>query len=145
MIFGYLAGPGAHFGGPGSHSGGSGPHFEDFRDCCDFWGTPATKVESNLETILNKFSTFAVLFFDVFSSACFSFFFVVILSAPRLHFGYHLDSFLGALGLSKNSPNCDTVIIFKGVAPSRRNHFARIDCGCVLIVSFSVFFDFQLF
>ena len=36
------------------------------------------------------------------------------------------------------------MIIFRGLAPSRRNLFAGLDCGCVLILSVSDVCDFQL-
>ncbi len=39
MIFGNFGGPGADFGGPGAHF----EDFEDFWDCCDFWGPNGAK------------------------------------------------------------------------------------------------------
>ena len=76
-------------------------------------------------------------FWCFFECACFWFF--VILSALRLHFGFHFDSLWGALGLWKNSWKCVTVINFRGLTPCRQSLFAGLDCGCVLMVLFSRF------
>ena len=49
-------------------------------------------------------------------------------AALSLHFGSHFHSVLGALGLSKNSSKCVTVVTFQGLAPPRRSLFASLDC-----------------
>ena len=85
MIFGYFRspvahfggsgahseGPGAHSGGPGAHSGSPGRHFLDFWDYCDFGGRSGAKGDTHFSQFLTNFQLFAVLFFGVFSSACF--------------------------------------------------------------------------
>ena len=61
---------------------------------------------------------------------------------PEIHFGYHFDSILEALGLWKNSWKCVTVIKFTGLTSSRHTLFAGLDGGCVLILGFCSFFQF---
>ena len=75
----------------------------------------------------------------LFFSECF-FLILVILSAQRLHFGIHFDTFLGALGLFKNSWKCVSVINFRGLTPSGPGLLAGLDRECVLIQFF-----FQIF
>ena len=67
---------------------------------------------------------------------CSRFWFFVILSAQRLHFGFNLNSFLGALGLFKNSWKCVTIINFRGLTPSGESLLAGLDRECVLMLSF---------
>ena len=59
------------FGGPGALFGEPGPQFEDFWNYYDFGGRSGTKGDTHFETHFNNFQLFAVLFFYVFSSACF--------------------------------------------------------------------------
>ena len=90
------------FWGPGALFGEPGVHCEDFWDCFDFWGVPATKNSSHFETNLNKFSTFCgVIFWCFFECLLFRFF--VILGAWRLNFSSHFQCISGVLDLWKNS------------------------------------------
>ena len=60
----------------------------------------------------------------------------VLLTTQRLHFGFHFDSFLGALGSLKNSWKCVTVVNFRGLTPFGRSLFPGLDRECVLRLSF---------
>ena len=62
------------------------------------------------------------------------FWILVILSGQRLHFSIHFNTFLGDLGLFKNSWKCVTIINFRGLTPSRPGLLAGLDCECVLIL-----------
>ena len=55
---------------------------------------------------------------------------------PEAPFWLHFDSFLGALGLWKNSWKCVTIVKFRGLAPSRRSLFAGLAQESVLMRSF---------
>ena len=66
---------------------------------------------------------------------CSLFLILVILSVHRLHFGIHFDTFLGALGLFKNSWKCVSVINFRGLTPSGQSLLAGLDRECVLMLS----------
>ena len=90
------------FGGPGALFGEPGVHCEDFWDCCDFWGVPATKKSSHFETNLYEFSNLCgVIFWCFFECLLFRFF--VILGAWRLNFSFHFQGISGVLDLWKNS------------------------------------------
>ena len=79
-----------------------------------------------------------------FECSCFWIF--VILSAQRLHCGSHFESFLGALGLFKNSWKCVSVVNFRGLTPFRRSLFPGLDRECVLRLIFLIcFLDFRSF
>ena len=67
------------------------------------------------------------------------------LGCPEAPFWLHFDSFLGALGLWKNSWKCVTIVKFRGLAPSRRSLFAGLDQEGVLMTSFSRFLRFCAF
>ena len=71
MFFYYFADPGAHFGGPGAHPGGPGAHFEISGIDAISGGAPARITVPISRHFLTNFEVFAVLFFYVFSSACF--------------------------------------------------------------------------
>ena len=73
--------------------------------------------------------------FDVFLE-CYFFLTLVILSAQRLHFGIHFNTFLGDLGLFKNSWKCVAIINFRGLTPSGPGLLAGLDRECVLIQLF---------
>ena len=64
------------------------------------------------------------------------------LGCPEAPFWLHFDSFLGALGLWKNSWKCVTIVKFRGLAPSKRSLFAGLDQESVLMRSFSRFLRF---
>ena len=60
----------------------------------------------------------------------------MILSALRLHFGFHFDSLLGHPQNSKNLQNHCKLLPKWGSAPSRQSFFEGLDCGCVLMMIF---------
>ena len=77
---------------------------------------------------------------EVFFFECSCFWIFVILSAQKLHCGSHFDSFLGALGLFKNSWKCVSVVNFRGLTPFGRSLLPGLDCECVLRLIFYLLF-----
>ena len=72
---------------------------DDFWDCCDFYRTKCVRYTPPRRPWTHFLRSRDVVF--VFECSCF--WIRVILSAQRLHSGFHFDSFWGALGLLKNS------------------------------------------
>ena len=131
-------------GGPGAHFGGLGTHFDDISDFCDFRDVFGTKGVVPFWG-QNRPRTHVL-------QCCFSMFFWVPiflifwdLGCPEAPFWLHFDSFLGALGLWKNSWKCVTIVKFRGLAPSKRSLFAGLDQEGVLMTSFSRFLRFCAF
>ena len=103
------------------------------RFSCFFWILgPKSSLEDPPKTHTNTLlggCGFAAFF------ECFLFWTFVILSAQILNFGFHFTSFLGALGLFKNSWKCVTVINYRGLTPSGESLLAGLDRECVLMLS----------
>jgi hypothetical protein len=78
-----------------------------------------------------------------FECACFWIF--VILSAQTLHCGFNFESFWGALGLSKNSWKCVSVVNFRGLTPLKSVFSQVLIVSAFLSWFFTEIYDFQWF
>ena len=65
----------------------------------------------------------------------------MVSDAQRLHFCSHFDSFLGALGVLKNSEKCVRVVNFRGLTPFGYGIFPDPDRECVRRCFFADVFD----
>ena len=107
--------------------------------------TPRTRKRTSfLRSKCDQEPTFCSVVFQCFFE-CPLFLIFCDLGCPEAPFWLHFDSFLGALGLWKNSWKCVTIVKFRGLAPSRRSLFAGLDQEGVLMTSFSRFLRFCVF
>ena len=118
----------------------------------DSWGPLGRFLEPLSDFLKNReftdspkgvdFGTFCVFFVWSFFLECSRFWIFVFLDAQRLHFGFHFDSFLGALGVLRNSYKCVTIVNFRGLTPLGCDLFPDLDRECVLTLICSDGLDF---